>query len=309
MTASVMLIDAAGLWFRSYYALPESLTAPDGTPVNAVRGFCDMLAKLIAERRPSRVVACLDNDWRPAFRVAALPSYKAHRVAEEEPEEEAVPDTLSPQIPIILQVLEAVGITTAEAEGFEADDVIGTLAEREDRDPIQVITGDRDLFQLVRDGPPPVRVLYVGAGLSKAQDYGPKELAERYDLPEQRAGTAYAEMAVLRGDPSDGLPGVDGIGEKTAAKLIARFGSLDALLDGAQRGDGRLTPGNRTKLDAAADYLRVAPSVVQVVRDAPVVVHRPDTLPAAPADHSRLTGLQRRWGLGGTVDRLVAALG
>ncbi|MCX2732762.1 5'-3' exonuclease [Saccharopolyspora sp. NFXS83] len=303
-----MLIDSAGLWFRSYYALPDSLTAPDGTPVNSVRGFCDMLAKLVGERRPTRLVACLDNDWRPQFRVDALPSYKAHRVAEEDPDAEEVPDTLSPQIPIILDVLDALGVATAEAEGYEADDVIGVLADRERADPVEVVTGDRDLFQLVRTGPTPVRVRYVGAGLAKAQDFGPAELAERYALDAARAGDAYAEMAILRGDPSDGLPGVAGIGEKTAAKLITEFGSLDALLAAAGQGDRRLTPRVRGKLAEAADYLAAAPAVVQVVRDAPVVVDRPDTTPAKPADPERLAELGAQWGLGGPLDRLIASL-
>lgn len=305
-----MLIDSAGLWFRSYYALPESLTAPDGTPVNAVRGFCDMLARLIGERRPDRVVACLDNDWRPAFRVEALPSYKTHRVAEEDPEAEDVPDTLGPQIPIILELLDALGITTAEAEGYEADDVIGTLATREQRDSVEVITGDRDLFQLVAEEPVAVRVIYIGGGLAKAQDYGPDELAERYELPRDSAGDAYAEMAILRGDPSDGLPGVAGIGEKTAAKLITQFGSLEALLNAAADADRRLTPRNRTKLAEAAEYLSAAPGVVRVVRDAPVTVDRTDDrLPSSPAAPDRIRALQERWNLGGSVDRLVEALG
>lgn len=309
MTAPVMLIDAAGLWFRAYYALPDSLTAPDGTPVNSVRGFGDMLAKLITDRRPARVVACLDNDWRPQFRVDALPTYKTHRVAEEDPDTELIPDTLGPQIPIILEVLDALGVATAEAEGFEADDVIGALADRERSDPVEVITGDRDLFQLVRNQPTPVRVIYVGGGLSKAQDFGPAALAERYALPTANAGDAYADMAVLRGDPSDGLPGVPGIGEKTAAKLITEFGSLSALLTATESGDARLTSRNRAKLTEAAEYLAAAPSVVQTVRDAPVTVDRPDILPTAPADAARLAELQQFWGLGGTVDRLIAALG
>ncbi|MEV0697301.1 5'-3' exonuclease [Saccharopolyspora sp. NPDC050389] len=304
-----MLVDSAGLWFRSYYALPDSLTAPDGTPVNSVRGFCDMLAKLITDRRPSRLVACLDNDWRPQFRVDALPSYKAHRVAEDDPDAEEVPDSLSPQVPVILEVLDAAGIATAEAEGYEADDVIGALADREERDAVEVVTGDRDLFQLVRDQPTSVRVIYVGAGLAKAQDYGPVELAEKYALSAGRAGDDYAEMAVLRGDPSDGLPGVAGIGEKTAAKLITQFGSLEALLAAADSGDSRLTPRVRGKLAEAADYLAAAPSVVRVARDAPVVMDRADdALPQSPVDTDRLRALQQTWGLGASIDRLIAAL-
>ncbi|RKT86805.1 5'-3' exonuclease [Saccharopolyspora antimicrobica] len=303
-----MLVDSAGLWFRSFYALPDSLTAPDGTPVNSVRGFCDMLAKLITDRRPARLVACLDNDWRPQFRVDALPSYKAHRVAEEDPDAEEVPDALSPQVPVILDVLDAAGVATAEAEGYEADDVIGALAWREDRDPVEVVTGDRDLFQLVRTDPTPVRVIYIGAGLAKAQNYGPAELAEKYALSPERAGDDYADMAVLRGDPSDGLPGVAGIGEKTAAKLITQFGSLEALLAAADSGAPGLTPRVRGKLAEASDYLAAAPSVVRVARDAPVVIDRPDPMPKSEVDVDRLRELQSTWGLGASIDRLITAL-
>lgn len=302
-----MLLDSAGLWFRSYFALPDSLTSPEGVPVNAVRGFCDTLAKLIDQRRPARLVACLDNDWRPRFRVAALPSYKAHRVAEDDPDAEAVPDTLGPQIPVIIDLLDAMGIATAEARGLEADDVIGTLVTRESHDPVEVITGDRDLFQLVRTEPTAARVIYIGAGLAKVQDYGPAELAERYDLPADRAGDAYAEMAVLRGDPSDGLPGVAGIGEKTAAKLISQFGSLEALLAVAATADAGLTPRVRGKLSDAADYLAAAPAVVRVVRDAPVVLDRDDAMPRS-VETDRVAALRKRWGLGTSVDRLLAAL-
>ncbi|HEX4701656.1 MAG TPA: flap endonuclease, partial [Pseudonocardiaceae bacterium] len=213
MTAPLVLLDSASLYFRAFFGVPESMTSPDGTPVNAVRGFTDTVARIITERRPSRLVACLDADWRPAFRVALLPSYKAHRVADEAVNAEEVPDTLSPQVPIILDVLAAAGIATAEAAGHEADDVIGTLTARERVDPVEAITGDRDLFQVVRDEPTPARVIYVGKGWAKAEVLGPVELAARYGLPVEGAGGAYADMALLRGDPSDGLPGVAGIGE------------------------------------------------------------------------------------------------
>ncbi|WP_017975823.1 5'-3' exonuclease [Actinopolyspora halophila] len=310
MRSPVMLVDAAGLWFRSYYALPESLTAPDGSPVNAVRGFCDTLARLLTERSPGRLVVCLDNDWRPEFRVRALPSYKSHRVAEETPEAEAVPDTLTPQIPVILDLLAALGVDTAEAEGYEADDVIATLAEVERDDPVEVITGDRDLFQLVRNEPTPTRVIYMGGGLNKLQDYGPAELAERYGLPHEETGRAYADMAVLRGDPSDGLAGVAGIGEKTAAKLVSRFGSLENLLEAAANGDTELTPRNRAKLVEANEYLAAAPSVVRAVTDAPVEhTLSTDVRRTEPVDTARVSELQRERGLGSPVDRLVAALG
>ncbi|WP_053716742.1 5'-3' exonuclease [Saccharothrix sp. NRRL B-16348] len=310
MSNPLVLMDAASLYFRAFYALPESMTAPDGTPVNAVRGFVDTIARVITERKASRLVACLDADWRPAFRVAALPSYKAHRVAEGAADgEEEVPDTLTPQVPIILDVLDAVGIATAEADGYEADDVIGTLAARENIDPVEVITGDRDLFQVVRDEPTEVRVLYLGRGWAKAELLGPEELAAKYALPVHDAGRAYAGMAVLRGDPSDGLPGVAGIGEKTAAKLISEFGSLQAVLDAVHDGrDRKLTTRARTALLNAQDYLAVAPTVVNVATDAKIVMDRPDVVPAAPADPDRVAELTRRWGLGSSLPRLLSAM-
>jgi 5'-3' exonuclease len=309
-----MLLDAASLYFRAYYGVPESITAPDGTPVNAVRGFCDMVSRLLTERRPGRLVACLDLDWRPSFRVAALPSYKAHRVAgapDTAPEgvAEVVPDGLAPQVPVILEVLAAAGLATAGAEGYEADDVIGTLCARETADPVAVVSGDRDLMQVVRDVPTPVRLVYVGRGLAKAETLGPPEVAAKYGVPAARAGAAYAEMAMLRGDPSDGLPGVPGIGAKTAATLVGRFGSWDELRAAvADRGDTRLSPPVRSKLDAAAPYLAVVEPVVRVAVDAAVRVDGPDRVPAAPVDPDRLADLARRWALGGTAERLVAAL-
>ena len=312
MDAPLLLIDAASLYFRAYHGVPESITAPDGTPVNAVRGFTDMVARLIEQRRPSRLIACLDLDWRPAFRVAAIPSYKAHRVAEQTgpgaPDVEQVPDTLTPQVPLILELLAAAGLATAGADGYEADDVIGALAAAERRDPVEVVSGDRDLFQVVRLQPTPVRVVYVGRGLAKAEVIGPAELARRYGLPEIGAGPGYADLAALRGDPSDGLPGVPGIGEKTAATLISRFGSVEGLLAALDDPQSALAAGMRAKLRAARGYLERAPSVVRVATDAPVHKDRDDTLPLGAADPAALTALQHRWGLGTTVDRIVAAL-
>jgi 5'-3' exonuclease len=309
-----MLLDAASLYFRAYYGVPETITAPDGTPVNAVRGFTDMVARLVTDRRPTRLVACLDLDWRPAFRVEALPSYKAHRVPGE-PEvapaglPEEVPDTLAPQVPILLEVLAAAGIATAGAEGYEADDVIGTLAAGERTDPVLAVSGDRDLMQIVREEPVPVRLLYVGRGLAKAEHLGPAEVAAKYGVPVSRAGEAYAEMAMLRGDPSDGLPGVPGVGAKTAATLVGRFDSWAELVAAVtDRTDARLTAPVRSKLAAAAPYLAVVEPVVRVAQDAPVRHDRPDALPRSPADPDHLAALAERWGLGGSVDRLLAAL-
>lgn len=310
--APLLLLDAASLYFRAYYGVPQSITAPDGSPVNAVRGFTDMLTRLIESRRPSRLVACLDLDWRPAFRVAAIPSYKAHRVAEQTlpgaADIEEVPDTLSPQVPVILELLAAAGLATAGAPGYEADDVIGTLVSAERSAPVEVISGDRDLFQVVRIAPTPVGVLYLARGLAKAELIGPAELAKRYGLPETGAGPAYADMAALRGDPSDGLPGVPGIGEKTAATLISSFGSVEGLLAALDDPKAALSPGVRAKLRAAQGYLQLAPAVVRLAIDAPVSQDRDDALPSAPADPTALTALARQWGLTTSVNRLVAAL-
>ena len=311
MTGPLALLDSASLYFRSFYALPDSMRASDGTPVNAVRGFTDTLARIVTERRPSRLVCCLDADWRPQFRTDLLPSYKAHRVAEESeagPDVEEVPDTLTPQVPIVLDLLDAFGFATAEAAGYEADDVIGALATREKDVPVEVITGDRDLFQLVRTEPTPASVIYVGKGWAKAETLGPAEIAERYALPADHAGPAYADMAALRGDPSDGLPGVAGIGEKTAAKLITQFGSLEGLVEAAAAGDSRVPLKTRLRLAEAADYLAVAPTVVKVAVDAPVELSRPDTVPATPADPARVAELAERWNLGNSVERLRKAL-
>ncbi|MEV1290863.1 5'-3' exonuclease [Pseudonocardia sp. NPDC049635] len=314
----LMLLDSASMYFRAYFGVPESITAPDGTPVNAVRGFTDMIARLVTEHRPRELVACLDLDWRPAFRVAALPTYKAHRVVGSPagagvtgvqagvPEE--VPDTLAPQVPVIMEVLAAAGICTGGAEGHEADDVIGTLAHRAETGPVLAVSGDRDLMQIVRDEPQ-VRLLYIGRGLNRAELLGPAEVAAKYGLPAQRAGSAYAEMAMLRGDPSDGLPGVPGVGAKTAATLVGRFDSWGELLAAVARpDDARMAAGVRAKLAAASDYLGVVEPVVRVVTDAQVRLDRDTALPRTPADPDRLAELAARWGLESSVRRLLTAL-
>ncbi|UQE77019.1 5'-3' exonuclease [Gordonia sp. PP30] len=306
-----MLLDGASLWFRSFYALPEKMTSPDGRPVNAVRGFLDTIAALVTAHQPTRLVVCLDLDWRPAFRTDLIPSYKAHRVAEGgDGLAEEVPDTLTPQVDMILDVLRCAGLETGGAAGCEADDVIGTLTFGEAVDDVLVVSGDRDLLQVVADDPVAVRVLYVGRGLAKAELMGPEELAGKYALPVARAGAAYAEMAILRGDPSDGLPGVKGIGDKTAAKLITQFGSLDALESAARQGDMPISPRIAGALDDAADYLGAARTVVAVRTDAPVAFGRgDDLLPAAPEDAAGLDALVAELGIDASVGRLSAALG
>ncbi|MDX1872852.1 5'-3' exonuclease [Mycolicibacterium sp. 120266] len=309
----VLLLDGASMWFRSFFGVPSSITAPDGRPVNALRGFIDNIAALVTAHRPRRLVVCRDDDWRPQWRVELIPSYKAHRVAQEAPtgtpDIEEVPDELTPQVDMIMAMLDAFGIATAGAAGYEADDVLGTLAARERRDPVIVVSGDRDLLQLVGDDPVPVRVFYIGRGLAKATLFGPTEVADTYGVPIDRAGPAYAELALLRGDASDGLPGVAGIGEKTAATLLAQYGSLTAILDAATDPRSPLPAAARKKLLAAADYIAAAEPVVRVATDAAVTMSTPtDTLPLAAADPARVAELAGEFGVTSSIGRLQKAL-
>jgi 5'-3' exonuclease len=306
----LMLLDTASLYFRAFYGVPESVKAPDGTPVNAVRGLLDMIATLVRERSPERLVCCMDADWRPAFRVAALPSYKAHRVARQPgaPGEEDTPDGLVPQLPIIDAVLDAVGLAWVGVPGYEADDVIGTLATRAAAQgtAVDIVTGDRDLFQLV-DERGPVLVLYTARGIRNLQVLGEKDVAAKYGIP----GRGYADYATLRGDPSDGLPGVKGVGDKTAAALVTRFGSIEgilaALADGVTEG---FPAGSRLKLEASRDYLAAAQTVVRVATDidAPALADLDDRLPASPRDPQTLVALADEWNLASPVNRLLNAL-
>jgi 5'-3' exonuclease len=300
-----MLLDSASLYFRAFFGVPSSVTSPDGRPVNAVRGFLDMVATLVTQHPPTHLVACWDDDWRPDFRVRAIPSYKAHRLVPGGAVAEESPPELTGQVPVIVDVLAALGIARVGHPGFEADDVMGTLTERAASAgvPVDVVTGDRDLFQLV-DDERSVRVLYTGKGVRNLDLVDQARLLARYDVP---TGRAYAEMAVLRGDPSDGLPGVPGIGEKTAAGLVRRFGGLDRLRDAVAADSPSIAPGLRAKLAAAADYLEVAPTVVDVVLDVPVTDDLDDALPAQPADVDALTELADRWGLRTSVNRVLAA--
>lgn len=297
----LLLLDTPSLYFRAFHGVPVSVTAPDGSPVNAVRGLVDAIARLVRQYVPTHLVACMDADWRPAFRVAAIPSYKTHRLSPAGGE--TVPDALVPQVPVIEQVLDAVGLARVGAVGYEADDVIGTLAARSPR-PVHVVTGDRDLFQLVDDARG-VCVVYTAKGLGRAEVVDEQAVARRYGIP----GRGYADFATLRGDPSDGLPGVPGVGEKAAAALVSRFGTLESIVAALDSGaDEGFPAGSRNKLAQARDYLAVAPSVVRVVLDVPVPV-LDDTLPARPRDPDTLVALSERWGLDGPLNRLLDALG
>jgi len=293
----LMLVDAANLYFRAFYAIPDSITGPDGRPVNAIRGFLDMSAALIERRRPRRWVACLDLDWRPAFRVELVPTYKAHRVAKDGGEE--IPAELERQVPPLLEILGAFGLACAGAEGFEADDVMATLATR-DTDPVEVVTGDRDMLALATDR---VTVLYTGKGIAKMEAMGPAEVQAKYGVP----AAHYADFAVLRGDPSDGLPGVPGVGEKTAAALVSRFGAVEEIVAAAETGSDGFPAGAANKIRAAREYLAVAPAAVRGRTDAPVA-EVADELPARPRDAERLAELTAAYGVASSVERLSKAV-
>jgi 5'-3' exonuclease len=316
--ARLMLLDAASLYFRAFCGVKAAMPAPDGTPTNAVRGFLDMTSTLITRFRPTDLVACIDTDWRPAWRVALVPSYKTHRLAIPNasvfgaappgtpalvggaPAGEAEPPGLAEQVPIIFEALAALGIAAVGAAEHEADDVIATLAERATM-PVDIVTGDRDLFQLIDDARA-VQVLYTGRGVARAEAVDAAGLVARYGvLPEQ-----YADFATLRGDPSDGLPGVPGIGAKTAAGLLRTFDTLEALLDAAAAGDPRLGQAG-PRLRAARDYLLRAAQVVRTARtlDLPAI---PTALPYHPPDLERLAELGARWGIGGVLVRATTAL-
>ncbi|MFI6090212.1 5'-3' exonuclease H3TH domain-containing protein [Streptomyces sp. NPDC051218] len=299
-----MLLDTASLYYRAYFGVPDSVKAPDGTPVNAVRGLLDFIARLVQDHRPDDLVACMDADWRPHWRVELIPSYKAHRVAEEveqDPDAEETPDTLGPQVPIIEDVLDALGIARVGVPAYEADDVIGTYAGRA-AGPVDIVTGDRDLYQLV-DDERGVRVLYPLKGVGSLQITDEAWLREKYGVD----GSGYVDLALLRGDPSDGLPGVPGIGEKTAAKLLDAYGDLAGIMAAVDDRKSKLTPSQRRRLDESRAYVAVAPKVVRVAGDVPL----PDVdlaLPSEPRDPAALDELAARWNLGGALKRLLTTL-
>jgi 5'-3' exonuclease len=296
-----MLLDSASLWYRAYYGMPDTLVAPDGTPVNAIRGYIDMTARLMSIYKPNRIVACLDGDWRPTWRVELFPDYKANRL-EEESEEEEEPETLTPQIPILLDLLDLFGIPVVGVDDFEADDVMATYAEVE-KGPIRIVTGDRDLFQMV-DDKRDIKVVYLAKGISAHDLVDIKYVSDKYQIPGER----YALFAMFRGDPSDGLPGVRGIGEKGAALIVNNFATVDEVLAGAHAGHDALPAALAKKIIAGTDYLKIAPTVVQVARN--VALPQVDlSMPKAPADLSEIYRFKERYGLGASVDRLISALG
>jgi 5'-3' exonuclease len=294
-----MLLDAPSLYFRAFFGVPQTTVATDGTPVNALKGLLEFIAHLVTVRRPTHLVACMDADWRPAWRVAAVPSYKTHRVASGVTE--LVPDPLSRQVPLICAALDALGIAWLGVDNYEADDVIATLAARSPR-PVDVVSGDRDLFQVVDDARG-VRVLYIARGVARHEIVDEAAVSARYGVP----GRAYADFALLRGDPSDGLPGVVGVGEKTAAALISRYGSVAGVLAAAAEPASGMRSDLCRKVTAARDYLARADPVVRVVTDVPVPA-LDDRLPEAPHDPAALIALADGLDLDASFNRVLAAM-
>ena len=282
-----LLLDTSSLTYRAFFALPTSIKAPDGRPINAAHGYLDMTANLVRDLGPDEIVHVFDHDWRPAPRVAAYAGYKSERA----PDPEGLPE----QFDVLREVLAALGHTLAEAPGWEADDAIGTMcAEIRAEDRIDVVTGDRDLLQLVIDGPPQVRVLFTIKGVSQLGTFDEAAVEEKYGVPASR----YAEFAVLRGDPSDGLPGVRGIGEKTARTLVQTYPSLEVLLGSLDA----LTPRLRASLNEARDYLTAMEEVVPIRTEVEVVVKRSDR------DDARLDELGEQHRLSGPLSRLREAM-
>ena len=297
--SSLLLLDTASLWYRAYYGLPESFVSKSGQPVNAIRGVLDMTARLITQYRPDRIVACLDCEWRPSWRVALFPEYKSNRLKDDESEE--VPDTLAPQIPILLQAFEAFGIPMHGADDYEADDVIATLTHSE-IGPTTIVTGDRDLFQLVDDGRQ-TKVAYIARGVSQHELVDEAWITAKYGIPSK----SYSFFATLRGDPSDGLPGVRGIGEKGAANLVNQFEFLEHLIAAAADPQGELSLSVKKKITASLEYLAIAPTLVNCARDVPLT-RIPLGIPTEIHDLSRVRSLQEEHSLGTSVERLLAAL-
>ena len=290
-----LLLDASSLMYRAFFALPDSIRDGEGRPINAVHGYLDMTARLIRAREPGEVVHCYDDDWRPAPRVAAYDGYKATRAVD--------PENLPEQFEMLGKMLDALGMPQVSAPGWEAEDAIGVLCARAGRrDRVEIVTGDRDLIQLVRD--PTVRVLFTRRGVSELDVLDEAAVLEKYGVPPNR----YAEFATLRGDPSDELPGVRGVGEKTARQLIAAYPSLDALIEDAQadRRTGALlkrSPSLRARIREAAPYLETMREVVPIRTDLELREW------GGRRDDRALDRLAERLKLTGPVRRLRTAMG
>ncbi len=274
------MFDGSSLIFRSFYGVPQTFKSPNGFMINAVRGTLDRMASTINDRKPRHVALTTDEDWRPDWRVQLIPGYKVHRVAE------PVPPALIPQMPVIMAALMAVGVDVIGLDDYEAEDIIASLIPKVEK-PVEIWSGDRDLFSQVRDKE--IIVLYPEKGGLAVVDEA--EVKKRYGIP----GTAYSDFAILRGDPSDGLPGVAGVGPKRAADLVKKFKSVQGMLDA----------GIFSAADSAylANALKVVPPRVDL--ELPLPKGRRSKYPAEP---EVVEEIARRYGVGSSLQRLITAL-
>lgn len=304
--ALTLLVDAPSLIYRALFSTPDTVRTPSGEPINAVHGFLGMLAGLITSQQPDALACAEDTDWRPQWRVDLIPGYKLHRTLEGSAAVEAE-QKLSPQFPILRDLMARCGLPLIGAPDFEAEDVLGTLSARTlaaggNGDRVAIFSGDRDLFQLVED--PNVRVLYPRRGTSDLIFVDEAYIATTYGIP----GRAYGDFAILRGDASDGLPGVKGVGEKSAAALVGRYGSLAAILEAVEAA-GERAGGPLGRVRMGRDYVERAQRVVRIRTDAPLADVAPRRVGegAGPIDDG-VWQIAERHGLGGPVGRLLEAL-
>jgi 5'-3' exonuclease len=285
-----LLLDVSSMMYRAFFAMRETgVFTRDGRPIQAVHGYLDMVTKLIVDRRPDEVVNVYDHDWRPVARTDIYADYKGNRLPD--------PEDLPPQFVILRQLLDPTGLLQAQTEGWEAEDAIGAFcADADDADRIEIVSGDRDLIQLVRD--PVVKLLFTVRGVSELLELDEAGVLAKYEVPADR----YAEFAILRGDPSDGLPGVRGVGAKTARDLVLAYPSIEAMLASAEAGKMTIKPGVRARLVESRDYLDAMARIVPINSTAPLSIW------AGDRDEAALTELGAELGLKGPVQRLMAAL-
>lgn len=296
---TLLLIDSASLWYRAYYGMPDTLISPSGAPVNAIRGFLDMTARLINLYNPDRIALCLDGDWRPSWRVDLFPEYKSNRLEEDEEEEE--PETLTPQIPAIIDLFDALGFPILGADDYEADDVIATLANTQSG-PVRIATGDRDLFQVVSDKKD-IKVIYLAKGISSHDLVDESWISEKYQIP----GDRYGLFAMIRGDASDGLPGIRGIGEKGAAQLANQFKDMESVLADLTNSTPTIPDKLAKRILADLDYATKATRLVSCVTD----IRLPDVVlnsPKEPRDRKKVVALEEEFGLKTSIQRIKSAL-
>lgn len=294
-----LLIDSASLWYRAFYGMPESISDVNGLPNNAIKGFFDGFSRIITKYRPDEIAVCLDDNWRPSWRVKLYPQYKLHRVEESQDEE---PDLLSPQIGPIIELCSLLGLATVSVEDQEADDVIASLAVQSQRSPVRVATGDRDLFQLLRHGDE-IKIVYLAKGITNHDLVDRAYVESRYSIPGER----YGLFAAIRGDASDGLPGIRGIGEKGAAAIALAFDSMNEVLEAARGESDQLKPAHRKRILEDLEYALIAERLVTCRTD--LAIDQADL--SGWANRSDLMEFRRRgteWGMGSSMERIIAAL-